>query len=188
MKQRILIAGAGLGGLTAALALLRDGHDVRVYEQAAQLGEVGAGLQLSANATRVLSLLGVDPAVRAVASVPAGKQVRLWNTGQTWKLFDLGAESVGQYGHPYYTLYRPDLHKVLVDAIRAIAPEAITLGARCAGFEATDSGVTLLLEDGSRVQGDLLVGADGVHSRIRQVLFGADAPEFSGCLAWRGVI
>jgi salicylate hydroxylase len=188
VKPRVLIAGAGLGGLTAALALLRDGHDVRVYEQAAQLGEVGAGLQLSANATRVLSLLGLDDAVRAVASLPAGKQVRLWNTGQRWKLFDLGAESIAQYGHPYYTLYRPDLHKVLVDAIRAMRPEAITLGVRCAGFEASASGVTLLAEDGRRIEGDLLVGADGVHSRIRQGLFGGDAPAFSGCLAWRGVI
>jgi salicylate hydroxylase len=188
MRQKILVAGAGLGGLTAALALLRDGHDVTVFEQAAQLGEVGAGLQLSANATRVLDLLGVDDAVRAVASVPAGKQVRLWSTGQAWKLFDLGQQSVAEYGHPYYTLYRPDLHRVLADAVRALKADAIVLGAKCAGFEAGDAQVTLLLEDGRRLSGDLLVGADGVHSRIRQALAGADAPQFSGCLAWRGVI
>jgi salicylate hydroxylase len=188
MKQKILIAGAGLGGLVAALALLRDGHDVQVFEQAAQLGEVGAGLQLSANATRVLSLLGVDDAVRAVASVPAGKQVRLWNTGQTWKLFDLGQESIAKYGYPYYTLYRPDLHATLVAAARAIKPDAVVLGAKCAAFEADESGVTLVLEDGRRFRGDLLVGADGVHSRIRQGLVGKDEPAFSGCLAWRGVI
>jgi salicylate hydroxylase len=188
MKQKILIAGAGLGGLTAALALLRDGHEVTVFEQATQLGEVGAGLQLSANATRVLSLLGVDAAVRAVASVPAGKQVRLWNTGQTWKLFDLGQQSLAEYGHPYYTMYRPDLHRVLVEAVRAIRPEALVLGAKCAGFEAGADGVTLVLEDGRRFAGALLVGADGVHSRIRRGLFGQDDPQFSGCLAWRGVI
>ena len=188
MKQRILVAGAGLGGLVAALALLRDGHEVRVFEQATKLGEVGAGLQLSANATRVLALLGLDDAVRAVASVPAGKQVRLWNTGQVWKLFDLGQESVAEYGHPYYTLYRPDLHAVLVEAVRRLAPEALVLGAKAASFEQGDNGVTLALEDGRRFEGDLLVGADGVHSRIREGVAGNDAPAFSGCLAWRGVI
>jgi salicylate hydroxylase len=188
MRQKILIAGAGLGGLVAALALLRDGHEVQVFEQATTLGEVGAGLQLSANATRVLSLLGVDDAVRAVASVAAGKQVRLWNTGQTWKLFDLGRQSIAEYGHPYYTLYRPDLHAVLVEAVRALAPEALVLGAKVAGFTSSETGVTLQLEDGRSFGGDLLVGADGVHSRIRQGLFGQDAPGFSGCMAWRGVI
>ncbi|MBU2289019.1 MAG: FAD-dependent monooxygenase, partial [Gammaproteobacteria bacterium] len=125
MASKILIAGAGLGGLTAALALLRDGHDVQVFEQATQLGEVGAGLQLSANATRVLSMLGLDDTVRAVASVPEGKQVRLWSTGQTWKLFDLGQQSIEEYGHPYYTLYRPDLHAALVAAIRQAKPDAL---------------------------------------------------------------
>jgi len=188
MKQQILIAGAGIGGLAAALALLRDGHDVTVLEQAARLGEVGAGLQLSANATRVFSLLGIDDAVHAVASVPVGKQVRLWSTGQSWKLFDLGQQSVAEYGHPYYTLYRPDLHAVLANAVRALKADAIVLGARCTGFINDEDGVTLELEDGRTLRGSLLVGADGVHSRIRQGLFGQDSPVFSGCLAWRGVI
>jgi salicylate hydroxylase len=188
MKKKILIAGAGLGGLTAALALIRRGHEVHVFEQARELGEVGAGLQLSANATRIFAELGVAQALRERASEPAGKEVRLWNTGQTWKLFDLGAESIAQYGHPYYTMYRPDLHQVLVDAVTAAQPGAIVLGARCEGFEATEGSVTLRLADGRRVSGDVLVGADGVHSRIRAQLFGGDAPAFSGCLAWRGVI
>lgn len=188
MKAKILIAGAGLGGLTAALALLRQGHEVQVLEQAAQLGEVGAGLQLSANATRVLEGIELAAPLRAVASEPAGKEVRLWSTGQTWKLFDLGAESIAQYGHPYYTIYRPDLHRLLVEAVEAARPGAIVLGARCTGFEEAGDSVTVATEDGRRFTGDVLVGADGVHSRIRRQLFGGDDPVFAGCLAWRGVI
>jgi salicylate hydroxylase len=185
---RILIAGAGIGGLTAALALLKRGFDVQVCEQAAELREVGAGLQLSPNGLRALYRLGLDDALRAVASEPAGKEIRLWSTGQTWKLFDLGATSVAQYGYPYFMMYRPDLHKVLADAVRAIKPDAIMLGAQCLGFAQDNDGVTLKLADGGEVRGDVLIGADGVHSRIRGQLFGADQPVFSGCLAWRGVI
>jgi salicylate hydroxylase len=185
---RILIAGAGIGGLTAALSLQKRGYDVQVCEQATELREVGAGLQLSPNGLRALYQLGLGDALRAVASEPAGKEIRLWSTGQTWKLFDLGATSVAQYGYPYFMIYRPDLHKVLADAVRAMKADAITLGAQCTGLRQTDDGVTLELADGSEVHGDLLIGADGVHSRIRGELFGADQPTFSGCLAWRGVI
>jgi salicylate hydroxylase len=109
-------------------------------------------------------------------------------SSQTWKLFDLGTTSVAQYGYPYFMIYRPDLHKVLADAVRAIDVDAIKLGAQCTGFEETGEGVTLKLADGREVRGDVLIGADGVHSRIRSQLFGADQPSFSGCLAWRGVI
>lgn len=188
MRDPILIAGAGIGGLTAALALLRRGHAVQVFEQASQLGEVGAGLQLSANATRALHLLGLERALSDVAVEPAGKEIRLWSTGQTWKLFDLGDASVAEYGYPYYTLYRPDLHRVLVDAIRSIAPEAIHLGARGDRFEQTDDGVRLTLADGAVHAGRVLIGADGVHSGVRRQLFGEGPATYAGCTAWRGVI
>lgn len=185
-----LIAGAGIGGLTAALALLKRGHDVRVFEQASQLGEVGAGLQLSANATRALDLLGLSRPLAQVAAEPTGKEIRLWSTGQTWKLFDLGEESIAQYGHPYYMVYRPDLHRILVEAVRALSPTAIELNAKCAGFECEDGAdrVVLQLADGRSVQGRVLIGADGVHSAIRKQLFGDGAATYSGCMAWRGVI
>jgi salicylate hydroxylase len=187
-QLRILIAGAGIGGLTAALSLLKRGYDVQVCEQAMELREVGAGLQLSPNGLRALYQLGLGDALRVVASEPTGKEIRLWSTGQTWKLFDLGATSVAQYGYPYFMIYRPDLHKVLADAVCAMNKDAIRLGAQCTGLRQTDESVTLELADGSEVDGDLLIGADGVHSRIRGELFGADQPAFSGCLAWRGVI
>ena len=131
---RVAIAGAGLAGLTLALALLRRGFAVQVFEQAPVLGDVGAGLQLSPNATRCLHALGLAPALERVASAPRGKQVRLWNTGQRWKLFDLGVAAVAEYGFPYLTLHRADLHAVLVDAVRALDPSCIHLGMACTGF------------------------------------------------------
>lgn len=187
-RVRILIAGAGIGGLTAALSLLRRGYDVQVCEQATALREVGAGLQLSPNGLRALYQLGLGETLRALASEPEGKEIRLWSTGQTWKLFDLGKTAVAEYGYPYFMIYRPDLLQVLVDAVRALKPDAIMLGARCTGFDQNDEGVALTLADGRVLRGDALIGADGVHSRIRDQLFGADQPGFSGCLAWRGVV
>lgn len=186
-KPHVLIAGGGIGGLTAALALLKRGFDVDVYEQASELKEVGAGLQLSANGNRVLSELGVLDPLSALACEASGKEVRLWNTGQTWKLFDLGAVSVEHYGFPYYTVYRPDLLAVLADGVRREKPDAIHLSAPCTGFEQSADGVILRLE-GGEARGDALIGADGVHSRIRQALFGPDQPKFTGLVAWRGTI
>jgi salicylate hydroxylase len=178
----VLIAGAGIGGLTAALALLQRGIDVDVYEQAAELKEVGAGVQLSANGTRVLHLLGVGDALAALSCEAVGKEVRLWSSGETWKLFDLGAESIARYGFPYLTVYRPDLLSVLVDAVRREKPDAIHLGAKVAGFTQSAQGVNI-----EQAKGDALIGADGVHSTIRQALFGADKPSFTGNIAWRGI-
>jgi salicylate hydroxylase len=186
--MRILIVGAGIGGLTAALALLREGHEVEVFEQASQLAELGAGVQISANGSRVLFALGLEGALRKVWSEPAGKEIRLWNTGEIWKLFDLGAESVVRYGAPYFMIHRADLHQVLIDAVRALRADAIRLDARCTGFEDHSGTVTLYLSDGERVTGDALVGADGVHSVIRAQLFGGNPTSFTGCMAWRGLI
>lgn len=187
-RARIAIVGAGLGGLAAALALLRRGFEVRVYEQAEALSEVGAGVQLSANATRVLFGLGLQDAVMASAVVPEGKRIRLWNTGQSWKAFDVGPQSVELYGFPYVTLHRHDLQAALAAAVRALDPDAIVLGARCLGVDQDRAGVVLRLVEGRAARADLAVGADGVHSAVRESLFGKDAPSFTGVVAWRGVI
>ena len=187
MKPRILIVGAGIGGLTAALALLRKGFDVDVYEQATELKEVGAGVQISPNGNRVLHELGVLEELRKTAVETQSKEIRLWNTGQTWKLFDLGTISVERYGMPYLTVYRPDLHAALADGVRKIKPDAIHLSAKCVGFEQRGARVSLRLQDGRTAEGDALIGADGVHSGIRTQLFGADKPQFTGIIAWRTV-
>ncbi|MFJ9562821.1 FAD-dependent monooxygenase [Streptomyces fuscichromogenes] len=186
--MRIAICGAGLGGLTAALALADRGFEVTVYEQADRLGEVGAGLQLSANATRVLYELGLREPLLAAASIPEGKQVRLWNSGKAWKLFDLGPVSEERYGYPYLMLHRADLHTVLVEALQRRRPGALVLGRRLEAFEEGSEGVTLRFADGSTATADLMIGADGVHSVTRTQLFGDSDPSFSGCVAWRGVV
>ncbi|WP_043839050.1 FAD-dependent monooxygenase [Muricoccus aerilatus] len=187
-RPRILIAGGGIGGLSAALALLRQGYAVEVYEQAPAFREVGAGVQISANGTRALHALGVGDAVAALSCEASGKEIRLWSTGQTWSPFDIGGESVSRYGFPYLTVYRPDLLTALVEGVRRADPQALRLGAQVEGFVQDADGVTLHLADGRQARGDALIGADGIHSRIRHSLFGAEAPRFTGLVAWRGVI
>jgi salicylate hydroxylase len=184
----VIIVGAGIGGLTCALALLRRGIEVEVCEQAPELREIGAGVQISANGTRVLHALGLEDALEAWSVRPQAKEIRHWKSGRTWKLFDLGVVSTQRYGAPYIFIHRGDLHRLLADAVRTQKPDAIRLNARCAGVVQDSGGVTLELEDGRRLRGRLLVGADGVHSAVRASVFGAGRPEFTGCMAWRGVI
>jgi salicylate hydroxylase len=188
LAHHVLIAGGGIGGLAAALSLLSRGHEVDVYEQAPELKELGAGVQISPNGTRALHALGVFDTLQKLSCNTEGKEVRLWSTGRTWNLFDLGTEAIERYGFPYVTVYRPDLLQVLVDAVRAKKPDAIHLGKRAVGVTQRDGRVTLELEGGETAVGDALIGADGVHSRIRHCMFGGDSPRFFGMIAWRGVI
>lgn len=186
--MQVLVAGGGLGGLTAALALLRRGFEVTVLEQAAQLKEVGAGVQLSPNCNHALFALGLEKDVMAVASETAGKEVRLWNTGQTWPLFDLGAVSRERYGYPYLTVHRAHLHAAIARGVEQQTGGTIVLGAKVAQVDAEGSRPVVITTDGRRFSADVVVGADGVHSVVRRQLFGDDDPQFSGVAAWRGVI
>ena len=186
--SRMAIVGGGIGGLTAALALLRQGLDVDIYEQAPELKEVGAGVQISSNGTRVLYALGLQEAVERVSSIPTAKEIRLWSTGQTWKLFDLGAISIELYGFPYVLMHRRDLHGILAEAIGGLKPDALHLGMRCIDVAQSDTSVTLRFATGETAQAPLAIGADGVHSQVRASLFGAGAAQFTGCIAWRGIV
>jgi 2-polyprenyl-6-methoxyphenol hydroxylase-like FAD-dependent oxidoreductase len=186
--DRIAIVGGGIGGLTAALALLQRGIDVDVYEQAPALAETGAGVQISANGTRVLMALGLERDLLDVGFMPAGKEIRLWSTGTTWTPFDLGATSVERYGAPYVTLHRADLHALLARAVRRLKGDAITLGARCVDIQQSSAGVALGFANGTTARAQGAIGADGVHSQVRQSLFGAGDATFTGCVAWRGVV
>jgi salicylate hydroxylase len=187
-RDPVIVVGAGIGGLTCALALLQRGIDVAVCEQAEELREIGAGVQISANGTRVLISLGLAPALDACSVRPEAKEIRHWRSGRTWKLFDLGVISEQRYGAPYIFVHRGDLHRLLAEGVRAHKADAIRLGARCVGLEQDERGVTLHLADGHRVRGRLAIGADGVHSAVRAAVFDAGRPEFTGIMAWRGVI
>lgn len=185
---KVLVAGGGIGGLAAAIALLQRGFDVEVHEQAGELREIGAGIQISPNGNRALDALGVFETLRGLSIAAAGKEIRLWNTGRTWKLFDLGAEAIRKYGYPYMTVFRPDLLKVLGDRVRSFKPDAVKLNSRAVDVRQDASGVTLVLADGSTVRGDVLIGADGVHSKIRPALFGPGDVQYTGMVAWRALI
>jgi salicylate hydroxylase len=185
MNNNVAIIGAGIGGLTAALALMRQGIGVDVYEQAPELKELGAGVQISSNGTRVLHALGLGAEAGRLGVIVAGKEIRLWSTGQTWKLFDLGAVSVERYGFPYMMFHRGDLHAMLLDAVRRERPDAIHLDRKCIGVTQDTGAVTIAFENGDGVTAPVAIGADGVQSRVRLAVFGADRPEFTGIVAWR---
>ena len=187
--MKVLIVGAGLGGLTAALSLLRRGIDVEVYEQTSELKEIGAGVQISANGTGVLFALGLEDGVRHWGVHAADKEIRLWNTGQTWSLFKGIKRADGErYRYPMFMLHRGDLHALLVDAVARLKPGAIHLKQRCTGFVQEGAAVTLRFENGDEVHGDVLLGADGLHSVVRKQLYGAAVPQFTGQVVWRGLV
>jgi len=185
---KIAIIGGGIGGLAAALALTRRGIDVEVYEQAHELRELGAGVQVSANGTRILHALGLKAALEQVQVLPAGKVIRLWNTGQSFKLFDLGMESVERYGSPYITIHRGDLHSVIAQALLREKPAAVHLGHKLVRLSQTGGAVKLEFEAAAPATAHLVIGADGIHSAVRANLFGDAKPQFCGLVAWRGVV
>lgn len=187
-KQKILIAGAGLGGLAAASCLMKAGHDVEVYEQAPALGEVGAGIQVSANAQHVLRYLGLGPQIDRVGVRPGAYVFRTFDTGELIQQFPLSEEHERQNGAPYTQLHRADFHEMLVNKAREFKPDAIQLNKRATGFTETDTGVELHFADGTSAKGDLLIGADGVKSAVRRQIAGEAPASYTGDAAWRVIV
>jgi salicylate hydroxylase len=181
----VSVVGGGLGGLTAALALLQRGFDVTVFEQAEVLGEVGAGVQLAPNAMRVLMALGLEEEVLRIAFQPEAHVVRNWDTGRATAVTPMKSAYHQQYGAGYYTFHRADLHAVLV---KALPPGRVRLNARCVSASNVAGAALLKFADGSEHRSDVVVGADGIHSVVRESLFGPQAPRFTGVVCWRGLV
>ena len=186
---KIGIVGAGIGGLAAANALHQAGHDVVVFEQSRQFLRVGADINLTPNAVRALDGLGADiaQAVRASAARPTHRISRTWDTGEETSRLAMGDEAERKYGAPQLTIHRADLLAALADAFPA---ERVRFGKRAQSIEArADGGVAIRFTDDSEAtQLDVLIGADGIHSVVRNTMFGAESPRFTGVVAFRAVV
>ncbi|WP_340109437.1 FAD-dependent monooxygenase [Pikeienuella sp. HZG-20] len=187
-RRRALIAGGGVGGLAAALALTRAGWDARVFERAAAIGEVGAGIQISANGYRALKALGVAEEIRAGAFAPEAVIMRAGRSGRRLVEVPLGEAGAARWGAPYLQVHRADLIETLRRALERAAPGAVRTGAEVAGYETGPDGAALRLASGETVEGALLIGADGIRSTIREAMLGPEAPRFTGAVAWRAAI
>jgi salicylate hydroxylase len=186
----ILIAGAGIGGLTAALALAQRGIGVTLFDQAEKLEEAGAGIQLSPNATRVLIALGLADRLKPAIVEPAAIRLRSGHSGREIATLPLGATTSARYGAPYWVIHRADLQKVLLEAVAAEPRIALTLGAKVDDFTIDAAGVRAHVNSGGAVRehrGSALIGADGLWSTIRDRLGGSKSPRSAARTAWRTV-
>lgn len=180
--MRIVIAGGGIGGLTAAIVLRRGGHDVEIVERSAAFGEVGAGINISPNAVRVLHELGLAERLDEVAIAPESLHIRRWDDDRVLLDNTLAAAAEARYGFRSYTVYRPDLIDVLAGAADGIP---VRFGRKVVDADADG---TCRLDDGTELNADLLVGADGVHSAVRTSVFGPETTRFSGYVAYRALV
>lgn len=186
LVRKVAIAGAGIGGLCAAVSLLQRGIDVEVYEQADSLRELGAGLLISMNAMRVLEALGLESAARSIDLPAVDRVVRLWNTGTTKSVYQTQTET--QRNHTVCMIHRAELQRILAEAAQRIKPDVIRFGARVLGARSGAADAELLLEGGESAHADAVVGADGVHSMVRTSLYGQSAGRYTGSVAWRGLV
>ena len=180
-KPTIAIIGAGIGGLTAAAALRLVGYDAQVYEQATRFARIGAGIQMMPNSMKVLRRLGVEARVRGHSFEPYSHLNRTWDSGEIMRELPMPERL---FGAPYLCMHRGDLHEALSSLIPA---EAIHRGMKLAGLDERAGRVTLTFEDGTRAQSDAVVGADGVHSVVREIIVGPDTPIHKGRIAYRAV-
>ena len=198
MKKQVLIAGGGIGGMAAALAASRAGWDVRMYERVAAFSEVGAGVQLGPNVVRCLQAWGLQKALQQVAAFPEKLQVRSALSGQELGTLELGRTAVQRYGAAYATIHRADLHALLHEGVQRYTDAQLHQGLAIESFvDASTSAqsvpgaetvVTVRTSQGKEIEGDALIGADGLWSRTRTQLLGYQSPRVTGHLAYRALV
>jgi 6-hydroxynicotinate 3-monooxygenase len=178
----VAIVGAGMGGLATAAALRHVGIDVMVYEQAAQFARIGAGIQVGCNAMKVLRGLGLEARLRGQSFYPRSWNNRDWQTGAVKFDMIFGESAEAKFGAPYLLAHRGDLHAALASVVPDVS---IKLGHKLVGLDETADGVRLTFANGTGVVADAAVGADGVHSVVRDILFGVTSVNFTGRIAYR---
>ena len=188
MSNRVLIVGGGIGGLAAALACARQGASVELFERSGALTEFGAGLQLGPNVVKLLQGWGLNQALLRAGALPDRLQVRNAVSGAELGVLRLGDVVRRRYGAPYLTMHRADLQSLLADALRLQSKVKIHLGAEVVRLDNRADGVRLYTSDDQAVDGDLLVGADGLWSRVRQQLLDDGQPSLTGQLAYRALV
>jgi len=182
-QPKFAIIGAGIGGLALAALLSRQGAQVTVYEQAKAFQRIGSGIQMGPNAMRILRALGLEPLLRRMAFQPPAWTNHTWDTGEFLGELNF-AHAEARYGAPYLLLHRGDLHAALFSAV---PPDLIAFDKKLVGVDRIGSGLTMRFADGTTAMADAIVGADGVHSRVRELLLGAEEPVFTGRVAHRTV-
>lgn len=183
----IHIIGAGIGGLTLALALLRDGRSVKIYEQASQLGEIGAGLSISPNASKGLAYLGMSDFMARCGNVPQTNYVFHGQTNEALVAIDRTTD-IDRFGGTYYQIHRADFHAELVRRVEELDPECIELSCALTGVKLVGGFTELSFSDGRKALASTVIGADGIKSVTRDEVFRDCDPEFTGVMAWRGLI
>ena len=184
-KLRVALVGAGLGGLTAAVALNRHGFEVHIFEQAGKLRELGAGIGLSPNPLKVLRALGLEEEMKRYGTAIEAITMRNWSTGEELFRQPLKGVNEGRFGLTNMQAHRGDLLNILA---AAVAASQIHLGSRCVDVASSDRVASLTLSDGTQEQFDLVVGCDGIGSRVRAALHGPESPRFTGNMCWRALV
>ena len=188
MCPKAIIVGGGIGGLSAAICLRLIGWQVRVLEQAPKISEVGAGVQISPNGVKVLEEMDVMPLLESSLFEPDAIEILMGVSGGKLLHLPMKDAAVHRWGARYIQIHRADLIAGLTARLAKLAPDTVQVGAQVASYTHHTNGVRVFLKDGTIEDADLAIGADGIHSTIRNQMLGPDAPHFTGNIAWRALV